>query len=289
MNSDDFSDAALVVLGHGTELNENSEIVVFQHTAELRRRKIFRKVREAFWKQEPQIKKVLAEIAVPRIFIAPLFISEGYFAANKIPKELGFDFPNCLSLVTRHSSLFYCKPIGSHDSMTKVILSRAAEIVKQFPFPRLPKNSDITLFIAGHGTEKNEDSRKPVDRQVELIRAQNIYADVHAIFLEESPRIPACYLLAQTKNVVVVPFFISDGLHTQEDIPVLLGEARRIVEQRIANGQPAWRNPTEKNGRLVWYSPAVGGDPGIADVILERVEEATKTADSNRKNNLPAS
>jgi len=73
---------------------------------------------------------------------------------------------------------------------------------------------------------------------------------------------------------VVVPFFISDGLHTQEDIPVLLGEAKRTVEQRLAAGQPTWRNPTEKNGKLVWYSPSVGSAPELAEVILERVREA---------------
>ncbi len=103
----------------------------------------------------------------------------------------------------------------------------------------------------------------------------NLYAGVHVIFLEESPRIADCYQLARTKNLVVVPFFISDGLHTQQDIPVLLGEAKRTVEQRLAAGQPAWRNPTEKNGRLVWYSPAVGSEPHMADVILERVREVT--------------
>ena len=148
--------------------------------------------------------------------------------------------------------------------------------MKQFPFPRAPKPRDITLFIAGHGTEKNENSRRAIERQVELIRAMKIYAAVHAIFLEESPRIDECYSLAQTRNMVVVPFFISDGLHTQEDIPVLLGEAKRTVGQRLAAGQPAWRNPTEKNGRLVWYSPAVGTEPRIADVILERVREAAE-------------
>ena len=55
MNSDDFSDAALVVLGHGTDLNAASAAPVFQHAAELRRRHLFAEVREAFWKQEPQI------------------------------------------------------------------------------------------------------------------------------------------------------------------------------------------------------------------------------------------
>jgi sirohydrochlorin cobaltochelatase len=255
-------------------LNENSAAPVFQHAAELRRRKIFREVREAFWKQQPQIKNVLVEIAAPRIFIAPLFVSEGYFSAEIIPKELGFQFPNNLKLKIKNSELFYCRPVGSHDSMTKVILSRANEVVKQFPFPRLPKNSETTLFIAGHGTEKNENSRKPIERQVELIRAQKIYSGVHAIFLEENPRISDCYLLAQTKNLVIVPFFISNGLHTQEDIPVLLGEAKSIVEKRLSANQPAWRNPTEKNGKLIWYSSAVGSAPEMADVILERVREA---------------
>jgi sirohydrochlorin cobaltochelatase len=162
--------------------------------------------------------------------------------------------------------------------MTQVLLARAEEIVKSFPFPRAPKPGDITLFIAGHGTEKNENSRKVIERQVELLRAMNIYAGVRAIFLEESPRIADCYQLAMTKNLVVVPFFISDGLHTQEDIPVMLGEARQTVRQRLAGGQPIWRNPTEKNGRLVWYSPAIGSEPRMADVILERVREAAQLA-----------
>jgi sirohydrochlorin cobaltochelatase len=275
VNSGNFSDAALVILGHGTTLNDQSAAPVFQHAAELRRRKMFAEVREAFWKQEPHIKKVLAEISAPKIFIAPLFISEGYFSTQIIPQELGFaSVPSTFNF--QLSTLFYCSPVGSDDSMTKVILSRADEIAKKFPFPREPKKSDTTIFIAGHGTEKNKNSRKSIERQVELIRAQKIYADVHAIFMEESPRIAECYQIARTKNLVVVPFFISDGLHVAEDIPVLLGEPERVVKERLATGQPTWRNPTEKNGRLVWYSPAVGTDPGMADVILERVREAAK-------------
>ena len=279
MDNENFSDAVLVVLGHGTVENENSAAPVFQHAAELRRRKIFREVREAFWKQEPHIKKVLEEAAAPRIFIVPLFISEGHFASQVIPRELGFEIRNSrFKILNGGQKFFYCPPIGSHGSMTRVILSRADEVVKNFPFPRVPKNSDITLFIAGHGTGKNENSRKPVERQVELIRAMKIYAGVHAVFLEEKPRISDSYSLTKTKNLVIVPFFISDGLHAVGDIPILLGEPERMVKERLANGRPTWRNPTEKNGKLVWYSPAVGSEPQIADVILERVRE---TADTN--------
>ena len=273
MTPEDFSNATLAVLGHGTALNENSAAPVRQHVAELRRRELFKEVHEAFWKQEPQIKNVLASISVPQVFIAPLFVSEGYFAGEVIPRELGFEKGNS-TLKIGNSEIIYCAPIGTHDSMTSVILSRAAGVLKAFPFPRPPKNSETTLFIAGHGTEKNDNSRKPIVRQVELIRAQGIYADVHAIFMEEAPRIADCYSLAQTKNLVVVPFFISDGLHTQEDIPGLLGETKKNIGERLAAGQPVWRNPMERHGKLVWYSAAVGTEPGIADVILERVREA---------------
>lgn len=273
VNLSDYSDAALVVLGHGTDLNEGSALPVKLHATELRRRGVFAEVREAFWKQEPQVKQVLAELKSPRVFIVPLFISEGYFASEVIPRELGF--AGCpATLHTQPSTLNYCRPIGTHERMTDVILARAREVVEKFPFPRAPRPKDITLFIAGHGTERNEKSRRSIERQVGLIRAKEIYAGVHAVFMEEEPRIAEVYLLAHTRNVVVVPFFISDGMHSVEDIPVLLGEPGRIVKQRLAERQPTWRNPTEKHEKLVWYASAIGTDPGIAEVILERVREA---------------
>jgi sirohydrochlorin cobaltochelatase len=277
---EDYSDAVLVLLGHGTTQNEGSAAPVLQHTDELRRRRLFATVHPAFWKQDPQVKTVLAAIQAPRVFIVPLFISEGYFSAELIPRELGFALT--ASRITHHASrtTFYCDPVGTHDRMTDVILARAAQVVASFPFPRAPKPKDITLFIAGHGTERSEKSRQSIERQVELIRARNLYAGVHAVFMEEDPRIGDCLPLAASRNIVIVPFFISDGLHVVEDIPVLLGEPERIVKQRLAAGQPTWRNPTERDGKLVWYSPAVGTDPGLADVILERVREAASENNS---------
>jgi len=276
-----YADAVLVALGHGTELNDQSAAPVFLHAAELRRRKIFRDVREAFWKQDPRIKDVLAGISAPRVFIAPLFISEGYFASNVIPGALGFRYPDHLKLKIQNSERFYCRPVGTHERMTKVILARAAEVVNTFPFPRAPKPAETTLFIAGHGTEKNQNSRTAIELQADLIRAKNLYASVQTVFMDEEPRIAACHSLAQTKSCVVVPFFISDGLHVTEDIPVLLGEPDRLVKERHAAGQPTWRNPTEKHGKLFWYSPSVGTEPLLADVILERVLEAAQSFSSS--------
>jgi sirohydrochlorin cobaltochelatase len=274
----DFSDAALVLLGHGSTMNDTAGDVVYQHARELRSRNLFAEVREAFWKQDPKIKDVLSSLSADRIFIAPLFISEGYFSDEVIPRELGFksEGESDFSRTQQRGSqtLYYCQPVGTHDGLTAVLLERAREVVEKNPFPRAPKAKDLTLFIAGHGTEQNENSRASIQRQADLIRAQNLYAGVHAVFLEEAPKVSECFYLAQTRHIVVVPFFISEGMHTQEDIPVMLGDSKRIVQQRLGMRQPPWRNPTERNGKLIWYSSIVGTHPQVAEVILERVKDA---------------
>lgn len=273
-----FADAALVLLGHGTSLNPDSAAPVYQHAAALRQRRIFAEVREAFWKQDPQLLSVLQEITTPRVFVQPLLISPGYFSEEVIPQALGLrqasqkEFTRVLK--RGDGTLHYAEPLGSHPAMTEVLLARAREVLDRFPFPRSPKPLETALFIAGHGTTRNENSREPCERQAELIRALNLFAEVHALFLEEEPFIASCYDLAKSRNLVIVPFFISEGLHTREDIPRLLGEPDRVIKQRLALGQPTWRNPTEKKGKLVWYSSSAGTHPLVVEVILERLREA---------------
>lgn len=273
----DFTDAALVLAGHGSTLNADSAAPTYQHADELRRRAIFGEVVECFWKLEPAIGAVLRGVFARRVFIVPLFISEGYFTEEVIPRELGMrvNGQESFARVQRRGNqlLHYCGPVGSHASMTEALLARARDILDRHPGARRPQPAETALFIAGHGTGNNENSRQAILRQVELIRARNLYAEVHAIFMEEDPRIGDCYRLAAARHLVVVPFFISDGLHSFEDIPVLLGEPEAVVQARFRAGQPTWVNPTEKQGKLVWYTPSIGNEPGLADVIVERAKE----------------
>jgi sirohydrochlorin cobaltochelatase len=278
MVQETFADAALVLFAHGSTVDAESSAPVYAQAAEMRRRARFAEVREAFWKQEPQLAEVIASLRAPRVFLLPMFISEGYFSEVIIPQALGFRAEGQTEFPRRQQrggqALFYCKPVGTHDSMVEPLLARAAEVVEKFPFPRAPKPRDITLFIAGHGTEQNANSRQAIERQVELVRARNIYGAVEAVFLEEEPRIGDCYQMARTRNIVVVPYFISDGMHARQDIPVLLGQPESVVRQRLQAGQPTWRNPTERKGRLVWYASSVGSHPHVAEVILCRVRES---------------
>lgn len=277
-----YNDSTLIIVGHGSTVNAESSLPTWEHVESIRDMKIFSRVIPCFWKEEPAISGVLRGAETPRVFIVPLFISEGYFTEEVIPRELGFAMQD-KSVIDRiekrgDQTIHYCGPVGTHPSMTEVLKRRATETLDKFPFPSRPKNSDTTLFIAGHGTGNNTNSRKAIENQVDIIRKESIYHNVHAIFMEEDPLIKECYNLAETKNIVIVPFFVSDGLHSFEDIPVMLGENEKVVRERYNSGMATWRNPTEKGGKRVWYTPSIGQEKGIADVILERVRESEDMA-----------
>lgn len=277
-----YKDSTLVLVGHGSTLNAESAGPTREHCARIRERDQFARVVPCFWKEEPAISGILRAVHTPRVFFVPLFISEGYFTEEVIPRELGFELRDGKiwdKIEKRGDQTFhYCGPVGTHSSMTEVLMRRAAETLEQFPFPSKATPKDTTLFIAGHGTGNNPNSRKAIEDQVALIRKKGDYHGVHSLYMEEDPLIGECYNMAETKNIVVVPFFISDGLHSYEDIPVMLGEKEKVVKQRYNSGIPTWRNPTEIKGKRVWYTPSIGNEPGIVDVILERVREAQDMA-----------
>jgi sirohydrochlorin cobaltochelatase len=283
----EFEEAALVLIGHGSTVNEESSGSVRQHAARLSARKLFAEVHAIFWKETPDLKSAMKQVQAGTSFCVPMFISEGYFSERAIPIALGFRSDTDQAWdrvqVVEDRKLIYCKPVGTHSAMTQVIVERATQVLNQFPFPRRPKEQDVSLFIAGHGTEKDPASRKSIDRQAALIRDSGVYAQVESVFIEEDPRISACVDLAKTKNIVVVPFFMGEGMHVQEDLPVMLGTLERVLRERLAKGQAPWRNPTERKGKMIWYANSVGTDERIADVVIERVREAANWSVANTR------
>ena len=274
-----FSTAALVLIGHGSTVNRQSSQPVRRLAEELAARNLFAQVSAAFDLEAPGIEKV-PSIDAPRIFVVPITVSAGRFTEETIPLRLGLsvagqpDYDRVQEINSRQ--VIYCHPIGTHLGMTQVLLKRAHSIVTQHPFPHTPKPTETALFIAGHGTRKNKNSRKSIEAQVDIIRARSEYADVQPAFMEEAPFIADCYTATEARHMVVVPFFISEGLHTLEDIPILLGEPKAAVKERLATGHPTWSNPTQRNGKLVWYTQAIGNEPDLQEIVLERVCEMTE-------------
>ncbi len=255
--------SALILVGHGSTVNPDSSAPTFDHAAEIIRRGLFAEVHCAFWKEEPSLRQVLHMVDAEEIYIVPNFISEGYFTRTVIPRELELTGP-----VTERDGrvIKYCEPVGSHARMTELLVHRAAAVAPGVP----PEKS--TLFIVGHGTNLNDNSAIAAKREVELIAAQGRYAEVRNAYMEEEPLISKWDEYSTQPNVVVVPFFIADGLHSYEDIPVLLGIAEESPGAASANASGVFaNNPYDRRGRTLFYASAIGTEPLFADLVLEQV------------------
>jgi len=256
--------SALVIVGHGSTLNPDSSAPTHAHADAIRARGIFGEVAVCFWKEEPSMREVMRMVESDDVYVVPDFISEGYFTQDVIPRELRLDGPT-----TRRAgkTWHYTLPVGVHPSMTGLLLNRAKEVAPD------ADPAQTTLFIVGHGTGLNQNSTKAIKDQVALIKASGAgYAEVLDAYMEEQPFIAEWATLATTPNVVVVPFFIADGLHSYQDIPVLLGIEAEPGE--AASQREVFRhNPHHLRGKTLYYSSAIGTERHLADVILDQVSD----------------
>jgi len=292
------SNSALLIVGHGSTVNSDSSAPTLTHAAEIRRRKLFAEVGCAFWKEEPSLRDALFLFdpeSIREVYLVPNFISEGYFTQTVIPRELELN-----GRITKRSNgqiWKYCEPVGNHPLMTDLLLRRAHEIASGIP------ESETSLLIVAHGTDLNENSAAAAKREAEKIRALGKYAAVLNAYMEEAPLVSDWQKLTKTANVIVVPFFISDGLHSYEDIPRLLGiaskrstrlrsagrsTARQATNSGPTRGEIFQRNPHKIAGRSLFYAPSIGTDLGFADIIIEQAAKFDSEAYPDRAAKLIA-
>ncbi|MBH25120.1 MAG: hypothetical protein CMH57_11825 [Myxococcales bacterium] len=246
--------AALVLVAHGSLKNPDSSAPCHAHAERIRARGVFSQVLVGFWKEEPSLSRVLAGVKPGEsVFVVPFFMSEGYFSARVVPRELHAHGPWPVQ-VTR------CEVVGTHPEMTDVILARALSALGD------EEPGRAALAIVGHGTTRNKRSSESIRRQVALIQARGVFQEVVAVFLDEEPHVSEVYDLMTAERLVVVPMFTSDGFHTREQIPTFLGLAPEGGAELPVVGA--------ERGRRVWCTAAVGLEPRMVEVILDRAREA---------------
>lgn len=258
------TESALLIVGHGSTVNPDSSAPSLAHAAAIRRRGLFAEVGCAFWKEEPSLRDaplLFRDPAICQVFVVPNFISEGYFTQTVIPRELALS--GATTERPNGQVWKYCAPTGSHAAMTELLLQRARETAPGV------EERETSLLIVGHGTDLNDNSATAAKRQVDLLRVRTSYATVLNVYMEEPPLVADWLTLTDTANVVVVPFFISDGLHSYQDIPVLLGMETAITA--AASQRDIFReNPRRLHGRNLFYASAIGTEPRFAEIMVEQ-------------------
>ncbi|CAN5785124.1 MAG: CbiX/SirB N-terminal domain-containing protein [Rubrobacter sp.] len=241
---------ALVIVGHGSHLNEDSSLPVYEHAGRIRETGEFDEVVECFWKEEPSMRHVLDTVESEEVYVVPAFISEGYFTQQVIPRELGLT-----GAVSKKGerTVRYAGPLGTFEGMPEVILERTDDLMGGREV--LGRKA---LVLVGHGTDLNKNSGGVIYLNAGRIRERGIYDLVEVGFLDQDPEIGRVVEGIEAENVILIPLFIAEGWHTRETIPEDLGLSGEV---------------TVRGEKTIYYGAPVGTHPSMANLIAARARE----------------
>jgi sirohydrochlorin cobaltochelatase len=248
---------ALVIVGHGSHLNEDSSLPVYEHAARIRERfgHEYDEVVECFWKEEPSMRHVLDTVESEDVCVVPAFISEGYFTQQVIPREFGLAGPVTLR---GGKTICYAGPLGTFEGMPDVILERVEDLLGE----KVIRPGRTALVLLGHGTDLNKSSGGVIYLNAARIRERGLYDIVAEGFLDQEPEIGEVVENVQAENVIVIPVFIAEGWHTRETIPEDLGLTGEVTVRATATGE-----------KTIFYGSPVGTHPSMAALIVARARE----------------
>ncbi len=124
----DFASADLLMLGHGTPLDERSSAAVDAQVAAVRSRGIFAGVHGAFMETAPGIADWLSFTSCLDVIAVPFFIADGPHSGEDIPRLLGIaagqerKSPHCIG----GRKLYYACAVGTDPGMFDIVLDQVS-------------------------------------------------------------------------------------------------------------------------------------------------------------------
>lgn len=245
---------ALILAGHGSHISPQTAGLVWRIVDRLRALGVADEITACFWKETPSLHNVFDSVEARDITVVPMFTAQGYFTRTVIPAEMGLN-----DAITERDGrvIRYARTLGEH-SYVEQIVRRRVEVVLEAKHlsPR-----EVAVAVIGHGTKRNAQSREATQRQVKALKKAKIAAEIVDVYLDDTPGITDVYSLTSAPVVIAVPFFFAPGSHTTKDVPHALGLEEGEFEGKI-------------HGRRVYYTPPVGTDESMSDLVLELAREA---------------
>lgn len=296
------NNTGILVVGHGSKLPYNKEVVTA--LADKLNDRIDNIVESGFMElvlpNIPQQVNKLKEQNVDRIVVVPAFLAHGVHTKVDIPTilrlphdHIGLEHSHTHShghhhhhhhhhhdgddereaksdLIDFDGEVIFLEPFEDHDKIVDIVEKRISEHTAKDDIN--PENSGILLI--GHG------STLPFGKEVltgitNKIKDRMPEYEIELSFMQiEKPSIAESFSKLQEKsfnNMIVVPVFLADGLHTKNDIPNSLGlePAKLDFKYRVLEKQ------IDFDGNIFFTNPLKAEDD-IVDLIEERISEYIK-------------
>jgi sirohydrochlorin cobaltochelatase len=260
---------ALVLAGHGSHISPNTAGIVWDYVDKLRSWGVADEITAAFWKEMPDFRGVLSTLKSENVVIVPVFTAQGFFTKQVIPAEMNLTSPLiakrggdlgvgiCPSYQLGNKTVFYTRTLGEHPSLSKIIAQRIETALHDAKL----KPSEVTIAVIGHGTGRLSASQDATKQQAKILENTGKFAQVLDVYLDAEPAINSIFHSSQQTNIIAVPFFLADGSHVSIDVPEALG---------IQYGD----YPAAVEGFQLYYTPPVGTDESVCELILELARES---------------
>ena len=225
---------ALLIVAHGERGGLRQDRLSHGLVGHLRATERYRDVQACFISKEPTLKSVLAELSPGPAVIYPLFMSDGYFVMQAIPKMLEEDGNRQIEVAA---------PVGLSPGLPQLVADHATVAAQAAGLSA----EDCRLLLVAHGSKNDPASRNAAQCVAAGLSVDQRLAGVELAFLEESPFLDDRIEKVEGP-VVLVGLFVGEGLHGGVDLP----------------------DAVQRSGRAdIVLSPPLARAPGLLDLIRD--------------------
>ena len=129
----------------------------------------------------------------------------------------------------------------------------------------MPESNTTAIILLGHGS-RLPDSGQAMEKVARLLKEKFGHSTVEighmSLQQPDFESVLSCCISKGADHVVVIPYFLHEGVHMREDIPHMM--------QEFAKAHPGVRLVLGKG---------LGFDPLIADILHKRIEESRSMDD----------
>ena len=167
-----------------------------------------KKITPAFLQGEPQMTRVLESLPEGDVVVIPVMTSDGYYL-RKLPERFASN-RNAEKFNFHLSSVF-----GMHTLIAEEMKSLVTHHLTNLNL----KPEETTVVVIGHGTRRNQTSGESTYLLTNTLANQFPNINCLTGFLDQDPTATLIASEIKTPNTIILPFLISRGPHTTEDVP----------------------------------------------------------------------
>ncbi len=203
--------SALLIVAHGERGGAGDDRFVYQLDEQLRDHGGYTTVQAYFIRKEPSLKSVFDGLPDVPSTICPLFMSDGYFVKQAIPRS-----------INKSREVNILAPVGLSRQLPQLVMQIALQAAQATGW----SPGDCNLLLVAHGSKHDRASREATRNIAKALEAMQGLGSVSISFLEESPFLDS-QLESISGPVLVAGLFIGQGMHGSEDVPRAIKKCRR--------------------------------------------------------------